>query len=554
MHRIVLQREIRSRASHKALSWFSSSNLFRSVHSLPFATVEAEGISGSQPAEVQNLVQGKWTGSAAWNTLVDPLNGEPFIKVAEVDGNGIQPFVESLSKCPKHGLHNPFKSPERYLLYGDISAKAANMLALPKVSDFFTRLIQRVSPKSYQQAFGEVYVTQKFLENFSGDQVRFLARSFAVPGNHIGQQSHGYRWPYGPVAIITPFNFPLEIPVLQLMGALYMGNKPVLKVDSKVSIVMEQMMRLLHYCGLPAEDVDFINSDGKTMNKLLMEANPRMTLFTGSSRIAEKLAVDLKGRVKLEDAGFDWKILGPDVEEVDYVAWVCDQDAYACSGQKCSAQSILFMHENWSTSSLISKTKDLAERRKLADLTVGPVLTVTTEAMLEHKKKLLQISGSKLLFGGEPLENHSIPAIYGAIKPTAIYIPLEEILKPTNYELVTKEIFGPFQIITDYKKDQLPMVLDALERMHAHLTAAVVSNDPFFLQDVIGKTVNGTTYAGLRARTTGAPQNHWFGPAGDPRGAGIGTPEAIKLVWSCHREIIYDFGPVPRGWEIPPST
>ncbi|MBA0678318.1 hypothetical protein Goshw_028543 [Gossypium schwendimanii] len=524
MHRIVLQREIRSRASHKALSWFSSSNLFRSVHSLPFATVEAEGISGSQPAEVQNLVQGKWTGSAAWNTLVDPLNGEPFIKVAEVDGNGIQPFVESLSKCPKHGLHNPFKSPERYLLYGDISAKAAHMLALPKVSDFFTRLIQRVSPKSYQQAFGEVYVTQKFLENFSGDQVRFLARSFAVPGNHIGQQSHGYRWPYGPVAIITPFNFPLEIPVLQLMGALYMGNKPVLKVDSKVSIVMEQMMRLLHYCGLPAEDVDFINSDGKTMNKLLMEANPRMTLFTGSSRIAEKLAVDLKGRVKLEDAGFDWKILGPDVEEVDYVAWVCDQDAYACSGQKCSAQSILFMHE------------------------------VTTEAMLEHKKKLLQISGSKLLFGGEPLEYHSIPAIYGAIKPTAIYIPLEEILKPANYELVTKEIFGPFQIITDYKKDQLPMVLDALERMHAHLTAAVVSNDPIFLQDVIGKTVNGTTYAGLRARTTGAPQNHWFGPAGDPRGAGIGTPEAIKLVWSCHREIIYDFGPVPRGWEIPPST
>ncbi len=49
----------------------------------------------------------------------------------------------------------------------------------------------------------------------------------------------------------------------------------------------------------------------------------------------------------LEDAGFDWKVLGPDVAEADYVAWQCDQDAYACSGQKCSAQSILFMHENW---------------------------------------------------------------------------------------------------------------------------------------------------------------------------------------------------------------
>lgn len=529
-------------------------NFSRSVSSIPLATVEAEEISGARPAEVLNLVHGKWVGSSNWNTIVDPLNGEPFIKVAEVDETGVQPFVESLSSCPKHGLHNPFKAPERYLTYGDISAKAAQMLSLPKVSEFFAKLIQRVSPKSYQQAFAEVYVTQKFLENFCGDQVRFLARSFAVPGNHLGQQSHGFRWPYGPVAIITPFNFPLEIPVLQLMGALYMGNKPVLKVDSKVSIVMEQMLRLLHSCGLPVEDVDFINCDGKTMNKLLLEANPRMTLFTGSSRVAEKLAVDLKGRVKLEDAGFDWKILGPDVHQEDYTAWVCDQDAYACSGQKCSAQSLLFMHENWSKTSLISKLKELAERRKLSDLTIGPVLTFTTESLLEHTKNLLEIPGAKLLFGGQPLEDHSIPQVYGAIKPTAVYVPIEEIVKDKNYELVTREIFGPFQVITDYKSSQLPIVLEVLEKMHAHLTAAVVSNDPLFLQEVIGKSVNGTTYAGLRARTTGAPQNHWFGPAGDPRGAGIGTPEAIKLVWSCHREIIYDYGPVSKDWEIPPST
>ncbi|XP_020226984.1 probable aldehyde dehydrogenase isoform X2 [Cajanus cajan] len=547
-----------SRASKISISRnhnaFASFTFSRCVHSLPFATVEAEEISGSRPAEVLNLVQGKWVGSSNLNTVVDPLNGDSFIKVAEVAETDIQPFVKSLSSCPKHGVHNPFKAPERYLMFGEISAKAAHMLSLPKVSDFFTRLIQRVSPKSYQQAFAEVYVTQKFLENFCGDQVRFLARSFGVPGNHLGQQSHGFRWPYGPVAIITPFNFPLEIPVLQLMGALYMGNKPVLKVDSKVSIVMEQMLRLLHTCGLPVEDVDFINSDGKTMNKLLLEANPRMTLFTGSSRVAEKLAVDLKGRVKLEDAGFDWKILGPDVNQEDYVAWVCDQDAYACSGQKCSAQSLLFMHENWSKTSLLSKLKDLAERRKLADLTIGPVLTVTTDSMLEHINKLLEIPGSKLLFGGQPLEDHSIPSIYGAIKPTAVYVPLEEIMKNKNFELVTKEIFGPFQVITEYKSSQLSVVLDAVERMHNHLTAAVVSNDPLFLQEVIGQSVNGTTYAGLRARTTGAPQNHWFGPAGDARGAGIGTPEAIKLVWSCHREIIYDVGPVPKNWEIPPST
>jgi 1-pyrroline-5-carboxylate dehydrogenase len=496
--------------------------------------VSPEEISGSSPAEVQNFVQGKWIKAANWNWIVDPLNGDKFIKVAEIQGAELKPFVESLSKCPKHGLHNPLRAPERYLMYGDISAKAARVLGQPEVLDFFAKLVQRVAPKSYQQALAEVQVTQKFLENFCGDQVRFLARSFAVPGNHLGQMSNGYRWPYGPVAIITPFNFPLEIPLLQLMGALYMGNKPVLKVDSKVSIVMEQMIRLLHDCGLPAEDVDFINSDGITMNKLLLEANPKMTLFTGSSRVAEKLAADLQGRIKLEDAGFDWKILGPDVQEVDYISWVCDQDAYACSGQKCSAQSMLFMHKNWSASGLLEKMKGLSERRKLEDLTIGPVLTVTTASMKEHTSNLLKIPGSKVLFGGEPLENHSIPEVYGAFKPTAVFVPLVEILKSDNFELVTKEIFGPFQVVTEYSDDQLELVLEALERMNAHLTAAVVSNDPLFLQEVLGRSVNGTTYAGIRARTTGAPQNHWFGPAGDPRGAGIGTPD-IWAIPGGHR-------------------
>lgn len=65
-------------------------------------------------------------------------------------------------------------------------------------------------------------------------QVRFLARGFSVPGDHPGQTSNGVRWPFGPVALITPFNFPLEIPALQLMGALYMGNKPLLHCDHRV--------------------------------------------------------------------------------------------------------------------------------------------------------------------------------------------------------------------------------------------------------------------------------------------------------------------------------
>lgn len=104
-------------------------------------------------------------------------------------------------------------------------------------------------------------------------------------------------------------------------------------------------------------------------------------------------------------------------------------------------------------------------------------------------------------------------------------------------------------MITSWKEGQLPLVLELVNRMSNHLTCGVVSNDPHFLNEVLGNTIVGTSYAGIRARTTGAPQQHWFGPSGDPRSAGIHTPEAIKLCWSSHREIVYDQGPVSAGWE-----
>jgi len=170
---------------------------------------------------------------------------------------------------------------------------------------------------------------------------------------------------------------------------------------------------------------------------------------------------------------------------------------------------------------------------------------------MAHKDRLLAIPGAYLAFGGKELQNHMTPPQYGMVEPTAVFVPLQEILKAEHFDEVMKEIFGPFQVITSFNDQSLELVLQACERIPHHLTAAVVSNDPRFQAAVLGRTVNGTTYTGIRARTTGAPQNHWFGPAGDPRGAGIGTAYAIQLVWSCHREIIHDTGNIPAGWKLP---
>jgi len=292
---------------------------------------------------------------------------------------------------------------------------------------------------------------------------------------------------------------------------------------------------------------------GPVAQELIVNTPVRITQFTGSSKVGELLSNATNGKVKLEDAGFDWKVIGPDVADVDYVAWQCDQDAYASIGQKCSAQSICFIHENWKEAGLVEKMKANAEKRSLDDLTVGPTLTVTTKQFLDHTNRLASLDGAKVLWGGKELANHKIPEKYGACEPTAVYVPLEEMMKSENFDDCATEIFAPFQVVTYYNDDTLDVVLEALEKMSHHLTAAVVSNDPEFQQKVLANTVNGTTYAGRRARTTGAPQNHWFGPAGDARGCGIGTPEAIQMVWSCHREIIHD-NFVPKDWSQPKAT
>ena len=518
-----------------------------------FATVDPyNDMTTANPGILQNLVDGQWVeDDGDYRDLIDPMNGDVFVLGPNTDNH--TPFIEGLKDCPKSGLHNPLKNPERYVYLGEVCARAAALLAEPEIEAYFTKLTQRVMPKSWNQCLGEVVVTRVFLENLGGDGVRFLARGFSNPGNHSGQESRGYRWPYGPVVIIAPFNFPLEIPALQLMGALAMGNRPLVKPESKVSVVLEQFVRLLIHVGLKPTDLDIIHCNGNLMGDLIHNARDhiRLVQFTGSSGVAEHLSEVMNGAVRIEDAGFNWKVIGPDYDPtlLDYVAWQCDEDAYNAAGQKCSAQSIVFTHNNW-MDALVPKLRELAARRSLDDLTLGPVLTWTNQQIKAHIDAVLAIPGGELLFGGEPIQGHSIPDCYGAMEATAVRVPINE-AAGEHFELITTELFGPFQIIVSYGDDELNKVLDILERMSHHLTAAVVSQNIDFQNKVLGATVNGTTYSGIRARTTGAPQNHWFGPCGDPRGAGIGTAEAIHVTWSHHREVIMDQGPIPENWEIP---
>ena len=64
----------------------------------------------------------------------------------------------------------------------------------------------------------------------------------------------------------------------------------------------------------------------------------------------------------------------------------------------------------------------------------------------ETPKKTCSV-GARLAFGGKELQNHTVPKVYGAIEPTAVFVPLKEILKDQEtFKTVTTEVFGPLQV------------------------------------------------------------------------------------------------------------
>ena len=61
------------------------------------------------------------------------------------------------------------------------------------------------------------------------------------------------------------------------------------------------------------------------------------------------------------------------------------------------------------------KISELVKKRKLSDLTIGPVLTWNNKRIQNHVDSVMKIPGAKLLFGGKPLsEKHNIPEVYGS--------------------------------------------------------------------------------------------------------------------------------------------
>lgn len=94
-----------------------------------FLTVDPDTLSQSNPAILSNLINGVWKKTENYIEIPDPLTGESFIRVPNTKTlQELSEFKLSAETCPKSGLHNPIKNPERYLVYGAVCSKAASLL------------------------------------------------------------------------------------------------------------------------------------------------------------------------------------------------------------------------------------------------------------------------------------------------------------------------------------------------------------------------------------------------------------------------------------------
>lgn len=135
-----------------------------------FAEFNPETMSNNI-SKLSNYVNGEYRATLNYEEYPCPITGKTFLQVPLTDKNEMQPFKDFVNSCPRSGLHNPFKNIDRYLHYGQVCRKIAQSLHEPLIMDHFVKLIQKVFPKSYAQAYGEMKVTRAFFENFSGDNV-----------------------------------------------------------------------------------------------------------------------------------------------------------------------------------------------------------------------------------------------------------------------------------------------------------------------------------------------------------------------------------------------
>mmetsp|Transcript_17160 Transcript_17160/g.26007 ORF Transcript_17160/g.26007 Transcript_17160/m.26007 type:complete len:534 (+) Transcript_17160:138-1739(+) len=403
------------------------------------------------PYEREFYINGTWMhpNHAQVKTVpvIDPSTAEPIASVSLGGDYDVELAVSAARGALKSWSHLPKGKRRKYVerllkIYQKRRKEMAKLISMEMGAPIDVALDSQVGSGSY-------YI-KDFLDSFD-----YFEGERTVPGVNPEEASTTIFYePVGVVAMITPWNWPMNQVTLKVIPALLVGCTCILKPSEVAPLSSLLFAQMIHEAGFPAGVFNLVNGDGLGVGtQLSKHPNVDMVSFTGSTRagaLVSKNAADSFKRVSLELGGKGANIIFADVKNLaDTITsgvWSC----FANSGQSCNAPTrMLVQKEMYAEAVDIAKAVAEEEIVKSAHERgdhLGPVVSQVQYDRIQNYIGIGMREGAKLVTGGlgRP-EGTNGKGYY--VKPTVF-------ADVTNKMTISREeIFGPVLCIMSFETE-----------------------------------------------------------------------------------------------------
>jgi aldehyde dehydrogenase (NAD+) len=354
---------------------------------------------------------------------------------------------------------------------GRILHRAANLMEAQ--ADEWAEALTREEGKTRVEAKGEVVRAVELFRYFAGEAWR--VGGDMLPADTPNTLLYSMRVPLGVVAVITPWNFPLSIPVWKIAPALVMGNTVVFKPASATPIMGIKLGQLLHEAGLPPGVLNVVTGAGGSLgDALVTDERIDGVSFTGSYAIGHALyqkTAPRMVRTHLELGGKNPVIVAADADVDKAVANVV-RGGFGLTGQACTATSRVIVEKpllREFSERLAAAARSLPVGNGLTDgVQMGPAVSAGQRKTDMEYIEIARSEGATVLAGGAPPEGSGYARGY-FVQPTVITDVRPEM------RIAQEEVFGP--VIGVMGAGDLEEALALANNTEYGLSAAIVTND-----------------------------------------------------------------------------
>ena len=319
------------------------------------------------------------------------------------------------------------------------------------------KLVTEEHGKTLPDAMGSVQRGIEVVEFVTG--IPHLLKGEHSPDVGTGVDTHSLRQPVGVCAGITPFNFPVMVPLWMFPVAIACGNTFVLKPSEKVPSASMRMAELLKQAGLPDGVLNVVHGDKVAVDALLHHPDVKAVSFVGSTPIAkyvyETCAREGK-RVQALGGAKNHAVVLSDAD-LDFAADALIGAAYGSAGERCMAISAVVAVEDVADA-LVEKLKAAAATLKIGAGTapgvdMGPVISRPHRDRIAGYVDQGVAAGATLVLDGRGLKvpGHDHGFFIGATLFDRV---------TTDMSIYREEIFGPVLVVLRVKSldDAIAMI------------------------------------------------------------------------------------------------